>query len=147
MSAHSKKQKQTESPSQDVGNNSQEEVVKQPGTGAFSNLSRSLNEANLKNPAVGKLLLEKIDILSSEKIVLEGFRDKFYDADKRVGILEEKSQSQNKFQILYSACLTMGGTVFGIAFATEGPLRIVLIVSGVLLFGVGTILTFFVNTK
>ncbi|HCR35936.1 hypothetical protein A2130_00220 [Candidatus Woesebacteria bacterium GWC2_33_12] len=132
-----------------VGNetSSVDENTKQPGTGAFSKLSRELSETDLKNPAVGRMLLEKIDTLSSEKVELSGFRQKFYDADKRSAILDQQVQGENKFQILYSLCLTIGGAIFGIAFTTSGETKFVLILSGVVLLLVGSVLSFFINKK
>lgn len=122
-----------------------EEESKKPGTGAFSRLSRELSDSDLKNNAVGRMLLDKIDGLTSENITLESFRDKYYQSDKECAVLKEKVNGESKFQILYSFCLAVGGVVLGAAFSTTGSIKAILIFSGIVLFLVGGLLALFVN--
>jgi hypothetical protein len=123
------------------------EHSKQPGTGAFSKLSMELRETDLKNPVVGRMLLDKIDSLTSEKIELESYRDRYHEADKNSAVLAQSVAGESKFQILYSFCLTVGGVVFGVAFTTQGTIKGVLVISGIVLFLIGIILSLFVNKK
>lgn len=138
--------KKKEDPAADTP--TQEEHSKQPGTGAFSRLTRELGDDDLKNPAVGRMLLDRIDGLSAEKLELEGYRDMFHDADKKAALFEQKALGESKFQILYSFCLTVGGVVFGIAFAiSDNSVKWILIFTGIVLFLIGIGLSFFVNKK
>jgi len=50
---------------------------------------KEIDDTDLKNPAIGRLLLDERDRLLSEKVLLEGYREKYYDSDKKASVLEE----------------------------------------------------------
>lgn len=103
-------------------------AIKELGKGAFAKIQREIDEKDLNHPVVGKLLLNERDRLFGEKAILEDYRDKYYEADKRAAVLEEKGKSENKFKILYSFTLAIGGILIGAAFSIPNnlPLQIAL---------------------
>lgn len=116
--------------------------------GAFEKLERAIDEKDLKNPAIARILLNSIDTLTAEKLELESYRGKFYEADKRCAVLEQKSSGESRFQILNIASFGIGGVVFGVSFATQGIIEWILFSCGLLLLLLGVILSFFsINKK
>src|SRR5258708_6800183 len=100
--------------------------------GAFEKLDRAIDEKDLKNPAIARILLNSIDTLTAEKLELESYRDKFHETDKRCAVLEQKSSSESRFQILNVASFGIGGVVFGVSFATQGIVEWILFSCGLL---------------
>lgn len=92
-----------------------EPTVKDVGKGAFSKISRELTEKDLKNPTVGKMLLDERDRLLGEKVVLESYRENFYKADKRAAIFGEQAKSGGKVEVLYTLSTAVGGALMGLA--------------------------------
>jgi len=122
--------------------------TKTVGQGVYGKIKREISENDLTNPVVGKLILAELDDLKQENSILVEYRSKYYEMDKKCAVLESKSSGENKFQILYTFCLSIGGLIAGLAFSvTDLVAKIVLIISGFLLLVVGTILSYFLNKK
>lgn len=90
-------------------------LSRQKGRRAFRKVTRELTDADLANPAVQRLLLDDLDRLETERDDLSQSRDKFHEADKRVGILEAKAQVNIAFEIISSGCLAAGSATVGYA--------------------------------
>jgi len=111
----------------------------------FSNINRLLNEKDLTNPAVGRMLLDKLETITRERDELKEYREKYHDKNLECATVNSKAKGEGKFQILYSLCLTIGGLVFGVAFTTNGEVKLALIIGSLALIVVGAILSIFVN--
>ncbi len=85
------------------------------GRQAFQNLRRQLTETELGNSGVQKLLLDQLDRADNECESLTGYVERFHEADKRAAILEEKLKTQNAFDIIIGAGLTIGSLLIGLA--------------------------------
>ncbi len=119
-------------------------VAKEASSGAYGNLKRQLDDKELTNPAVGKMLIAQIDSLSSEKTSLEAFREAFYTADKKAAIFEEKAKGEDKFKAIHSLFLTIGGIIIGlIPSAGSWPFQLSLFLCGAVAIGVSLYFVFF----
>lgn len=118
----------------------QQQATKEEPKGAFSDLSRSLDEKSLGNPAIGKILLDLNDNLTKENKKLDQYRNDYYGADRKVGILESKLEGENKFLVLFTLCLTIGGILFGSSFTATGVSSKILLWSGIILMAIPCLL-------
>ncbi|UST83309.1 hypothetical protein [Pseudomonas siliginis] len=82
---------------------------------SFSKLRRELSDEELSSPAVQRMLIDEIERLDSERVDLSVFRNKFHDADRRAGILEERFKSKICIEIIHIACVTVGAAALGFA--------------------------------
>ena len=115
-------------------------------SGAFSKLSRELSDKDLKNPAVGRMLLDERDRLLQEKAVLESYKENYYKADKRADVCEAINSGATKNQMLYTISQTLGGAIFGVAFVFQDKIFWLLVFIGIILSG-GSILISFISNK
>lgn len=83
------------------------------GKQAFENINRKLSDDDLTNPVVGKFLLNEKDRLEIENDELKDYQDRFYEADKKVAVLEEKNKTNLATEILSGVCFTIGGVLLG----------------------------------
>jgi hypothetical protein len=82
---------------------------------ALTSLRRELSDKELLSPAVQKLLLDEIDRLEEENTELAGYRSRFYDADKKAAVLNQKQNINGAHEIISLACITIGGAALGYA--------------------------------
>lgn len=82
---------------------------------ALTTARRELSDRELLSPVVPKMLLDEIDRLEEENTELAGFRSRFYDADKKVAVLERKQTISMAQEIISLTCLTVGGAALGYA--------------------------------
>jgi hypothetical protein len=75
---------------------------------AFSRLKRELSDDELSSPGVQKLLLDYLAQAEDENATLKPFRDKYYDADKRNGVLEEKLKAEVAAEVLSTGTIAIG---------------------------------------
>lgn len=61
----------------------------------LSKLSREVSDKDLRNKAVVRLILNLNDQLEEEIQEIRNYREKYYNSDKRVGILETQIDSIN----------------------------------------------------
>ncbi|MBL8388571.1 MAG: hypothetical protein JNK17_10175 [Hydrogenophaga sp.] len=108
---------------------------------ALSSLRRELSDKELLSPAVQKLLLDEIDRLESEHAELSGFRTRFYDADKRAAVLDQKNSINTGQEIVSTASITVGGALLGYAPSvwSSQPTGAVTLISGAILVVLGVV--------
>ena len=87
----------------------------QKGRRSLSNVRRELSEDELKSPAVQRMLIDEIERLERENLDLCDYRDKYYESDKRVSILDEKNKERLSGQVVFGVCLTVGAALLGFA--------------------------------
>ncbi len=77
--------------------------------GVFSRVKRELSSADLRNPAVGRLLLSQNDKYEQEISSLEEYKEKYYMAEKSSAVFEERLKSTQETMNSKSIFLTLGG--------------------------------------
>lgn len=82
---------------------------------AFSRLKRELSDEELGSPGVQKLLLDYLAQADEENATLKSYRDKFHDADKRNGVLEEKRKTNSASEAISIGSLAVGAAALGYA--------------------------------
>jgi hypothetical protein len=82
---------------------------------AFRDIRRQLQEQELSSPGVQKLLLEELETADAKCDVLEGYVERFHEADKRAAVLQEKLTTQTAFDILFGAGVGLGCAIMGLA--------------------------------
>jgi hypothetical protein len=92
----------------------QEEILAVPSS-PFVNIKRDLNEDDLKNPAVQRLLLSDNDKLEHQVHKLEIINDKFHIIDKECAVLKEKLNQNTAFEIIFTTCIAIGSALCGIS--------------------------------
>jgi len=97
------------------GNTEPEQVKSRFGRQAFTSLRRELSDDELASPGVQKMLLAEIERLEAETAKLGSYQDKFYIADKKATVLEEKNKVQIAHEIITLSCITLGGVSLGYA--------------------------------
>ena len=91
------------------------DLPQRKGQSAFQNIDRELSEDDLINPAVAKLLLGEKDRLEIENAELRNYQEKFYETDKMVAVLKEKSQTNLATEIISVVLFTVGAAMLGYA--------------------------------
>jgi hypothetical protein len=96
---------------------------------AFRDVRRQLQDTELGSPGVQKLLLDDLDRAEGECENLRGYVDRFYSADKRAAIFEERARGQTAFEILFTVGIGVGSAVLGLApyfwdATARGPLTL-----------------------
>ena len=102
-------------PEEPTGEKTSETVKPKSGRRSFSKLPRELSEKELASPAVQKMLVDEIERLENDCDELSSYRPRFYDADKRAAILEEKFKGKISVEILHIGCITVGAAALGYA--------------------------------
>jgi len=80
---------------------------------SYRGVRRELSEEELKSPVVQKTLLDEIDRLDIEIEEVKGFRDKYYDIDKKEAVLREKFTVHKGYEIASTSLVTGGGIILG----------------------------------
>lgn len=104
---------------------------------AFRDIRRQLQEAELASPGVQKLLLEDLERAESECDVLQGYVERYHQADKRAAVLEERLRTHTAVEILFGVGISVGSAIIGFVpslwdASAKGPVALAL---GVLLVG------------
>ena len=124
---------------EDISDELQHPIPKSRRT--LSRVRRELSEEELTSPAVQRMLIGEIERLDEERAELIDYRERFYGAERRAAILEEKTKASIASDIIFGTCLTVGAAAIGYAPATwtQQPTGwIFLILGGLLIIG-GTI--------
>jgi len=104
----------------------------------FREIRRQMSDADLASPGVQKLLLDELERAEDTCENLQGYVDRYHEADKRAAVLDEKLRTQNAVEIFFAVGLAMGGAIVGLApFFWDEPGKgpIVLVVGAVLIVG------------
>jgi hypothetical protein len=75
---------------------------------AFSRLKRELTDEELTSPGVQKMILDSLERSEEEAAELKRFRDKFYESDKRNGVLEERFRTKIALEVISTGCVAIG---------------------------------------
>jgi len=84
------------------------------GRKAFSRLRRELTDDELSSPAVQRMLIDDIERLEKDNAELEKFRNRYYEADKNCGILNEKLKVNICQDVIFGTCLTIGSALISL---------------------------------
>jgi hypothetical protein len=82
---------------------------------AFSRLKRELTDEELGSSGVHKLLLELLQRAEEDNVDMKPFRDRYYQADKQNGVLQEKLKSNLATEVISMGSLTVGAVALGYA--------------------------------
>jgi hypothetical protein len=82
---------------------------------AFSRLKRELSDDELNSPGVQKLLLDYLAQADEEITTLKSFRDRFYETDKKNGILQEKLTANDAAEVVSTGSIAVGAAALGYA--------------------------------
>jgi hypothetical protein len=113
-------------------------VTSVPPTGrrqAFRDLRRQLTESDLASPGVQKLILDDLEQSEVECEELRAYIERYHEADKRAGILEERLKPARAVEVFFGVGVGVGGIIMGLApvFWTQQPQGIISLVLGALL--------------
>lgn len=102
---------------------------------AFRDIRRQLQDTELSNPGVQKLLLDELDQSEAECELLHAYVERFHEADKRAAVLEEKLRGNTAFDILFTVGVGLGCAIVGLSslFWGQGPRGPIVLVVGALL--------------
>lgn len=110
------------------------------GRHIFRGLSRELNDVDLANPGVQKMLLSELERVDGECGTLRGYSERFHEADKQVGILREKLRTVTSIEVIFGVGMAIGGAIFTLAFSFPEVMKsykeVFLIVGAVIILGV-----------
>jgi hypothetical protein len=78
-------------------------------------IRRELQEGELTNPGVQRLILEDLETAERECEALGEYVERFHEADKRAAVLEEKLRTNTALEILFAVGIGMGFVILGLA--------------------------------
>jgi hypothetical protein len=81
---------------------------------AFRDIRRQLQETELANPGVQRLLLEDLERAEGQCEILQGYVTRYHEADKRAAILDEKLRTQTVIEIFFGVGLGVGCMILGL---------------------------------
>jgi hypothetical protein len=81
----------------------------------FKNITHALTDDDLKNPAVVRLILDRMYTSETQRDEFKQYVGLYHASDKSAGILAEKLKTSVTNEILFGLCLTLGGAAFGLA--------------------------------
>jgi len=56
---------------------------------AYANITSALTDEEFRSPGVSKMMLAEIERLAEENFTLKTYLEKYYEADKKVSVLNE----------------------------------------------------------
>jgi hypothetical protein len=81
---------------------------------AFARLTRELSDEDLDSPGARKLLLDRLAEAQDEIAILRSFRERFHEADKYNGMLQEKLKANTAAEVISVGALTIGAAIAGL---------------------------------
>ena len=78
-------------------------------------IQRAVSEEALANPEAMRFLVNENDRLEIENIELKNYQKMFYEADKKVAVLQEKSKTDLAIEIYSGVLFTVGAAMLGYA--------------------------------
>ena len=88
---------------------------------SFRDIRRQLNEEELRQPGVQKLLIEDFEKAETECEALRSYIEMYHEKDKEVARLSEKLKTNIAFEIMAGAGLTGGGAIVSLAPSIWDP--------------------------
>lgn len=85
------------------------------GRKAFSKLRRELTDEELSSPAVQRMLIDDIERLEKETEKLGGYQDRYYGAETKAAVLNERLKVHVAQDVIFGVCLTVGAAILGLA--------------------------------
>jgi len=82
---------------------------------SFSAIRRQLEEADLKSPAVSKLLLDMLEEAETCRDEYKSYIDAFHAADKRASVLGEKLNRDRSVEVFFGVGVGLGGAIVGLS--------------------------------
>lgn len=109
------------------------------GRQVFRSVGREMTDTELSSPAAVKLLLDMLDQAEASRDEYKSFVDRFYQADKRAALAEEKQRGNKALDICFGVGTALGGILAGASqsFWARTPPETV---TGNTLFGVGALM-------
>jgi hypothetical protein len=80
---------------------------------AFRNIRRQIEEADLGNPGVQRLLLNMVEEGDARCDFLESYVDRYHEVDKRAAVLNEKLRTQAAVEIFFGVGVSVGSAIIG----------------------------------
>ncbi len=99
-----------------------------------------LTDEEMASSGTQKMILDSIEQLQQEVEELKGFRDKYYEADKKIGILQEKAKTKIALEVLSTGSIAVGGGALAFSrtvWADPNGLGMMLAIFGAVMTGVG----------
>ena len=81
----------------------------------FRNITHALTDLELTNPAVIKLILDRMHAAEQQRDEFRQYVALYHERDKKVGVFEEKLKTNTANEIMFGVGLTLGGAIFGVA--------------------------------
>ena len=104
------------------------------GRKAYKNLKRDLSKKELASSGVQKMMLEDIERLMVENQNLQEFQSKYYQADTKRQVLEQKLNIHWSHEAIYTLCVIAGGALFTHGLnLSSGNTKLVFLGFGILL--------------
>jgi hypothetical protein len=88
-----------------------------PSTGPgqiFRNITHTLTDAELTNPAVIKLIIDRMRTAEADRDEFRRYVNLYHASDKQLGVLKEKLKINIAGEITFGVGLTMGGAAIGL---------------------------------
>jgi hypothetical protein len=79
----------------------------------FRDIRRQLEEGDLANKGVQKLLLNELETSEGDCEALRAYVERFHEADKRAAVLEERLRTNKGMEIMFAVGLVVGGALIG----------------------------------
>jgi hypothetical protein len=108
------KDKKTIEPTTEIPAEAQSIAEPKGTAGPYSKLKREITSNDLKNPAIGRILINQNDDLRTQVENLEKFRAQYFDADKRNGILDERLDSVHRTMTVKAGFLSVASILAGL---------------------------------
>jgi hypothetical protein len=81
----------------------------------FSRIKIELSDDELASPGVQKMIVEELGRSQETISIMEGYREKFYRADRDLAVEREKNKKNLFLEIISGGCLAAGAAAFGYA--------------------------------
>jgi hypothetical protein len=78
----------------------------------LSRLKRELTDDELSSTGVQKMLLDSLERAEEEVAELRAYRDKYYEADKRNGVLQERFKTKIAMEVISTGTIAVGAAAF-----------------------------------
>ena len=81
----------------------------------FAKIKIELSDEELASPGVQKMIVDELERSQGSLLIMEGYRDRYYRADKDLAVEREKNKRHLALEIISGGCLAVGAAAFGYA--------------------------------